>query len=599
CILLCAGLSSYSLWQRHQAEGMNKAVGLVAEIETVEALGASQGLALPEALARMKAAGLNGIVLSERTVSELIAEGQLEVLEGRVIKGSPAAMERALKGLLIRFPGRPPANTSASPQMAAAVMEVPISLVRGTSIGLNPEQARAVRESGMFIVGRMSNPTGVSSTTVQATLEWARQLGAIVFLPQGEQVLGRRDAINHMADTLRALGMVYASPEFVKIGGDANVVQRIPDLTVRLHSAQTQELDKLPLSEAIDRYVRAARERNQRVLLLRPVSFAAEQPLESFGSFVGKVKARLETEGMEIKAPHGFAQPDAPRWVFLVLALAAVPVIVWTAFALTNDRRWAVAAALVSLLLAGACFGDLGRPYMALLAATMFPIAAFVMLDRRDGRNWAVEFILVALVCLVGGMVLAGLLNGLPYFIRAEQFPGVKLAHFGPIGVIGLYFFWRLSQARESLKSPILWSQAVIGLIILVAFVLMATRTGNDNPAAVSGVELKFRSLMDNLLFVRPRTKEFLIGHPLLILGIGMLIRYRQQRRPWSEMGGWIALLLMAGSIGVTSIVNTMAHLHTSLPISFARIGVGLVLGGILGAVLLTATRRFEAREGV
>jgi hypothetical protein len=597
-ILLTALFSSYSLWHRHKVEGLNRAVGLVAEMETIEALGAAQGLSLPEALQKVKASGVNGVVLSERTISELIAEGQLEIVNGNILRGNPAAMKRALQGLLIRFPDRAPTSTSASPEMAAALLEVPANLVRGTSIGLNPEQAREARNAGLFIVGRMSNPTGASSKSVQATLEWARQLGAVVFLPQGDQVLGRRDALDHMTDTLRALGMLYASPEFVKIGGDANVVKRAPDMTVRLHSAQTQELDRLPFSEAVDRYVRAARERNQRLLLLRPVSFAADQPLDAFGDFANRIQNRLERAGLEVKPVHGFGETDAQQWLFVAIALACVPVVVWTTFALTNDRRWTILLATISLLGAGASFEHLGRPYVALLAAFTFPVAAFVLLDRRGGRSWLLEFLLVTLVSTVGGLALAGLLNGLPYFIRAEQFPGVKLAHFGPIAIIGLYFFWRLTQARDSLKSPILWSQAAIGMLLLVAFMLMITRTGNDNPAAVAGLELKFRSLMDNLLFVRPRTKEFLIGHPLLILGIAMLIRHKQMVRPWAGMGGWIALILMAGSIGQTSIINTMAHLHTSLPISLARIGVGLLLGGILGAVLWAATKRFEAREG-
>ena len=65
-----------------------------------------------------------------------------------------------------------------------------------------------------------------------------------------------------------------------------------------------------------------------------------------------------------------------------------------------------------------------------------------------------------------------------------------------------------------------IWSQAGLAILILALFAFMISRTGNDNPAGVSSVELAFRSLLEKILIVRPRTKEFLIGHPAMIVAI-------------------------------------------------------------------------------
>jgi len=82
--------------------------------------------------------------------------------------------------------------------------------------------------------------------------------------------------------------------------------------------------------------------------------------------------------------------------------------------------------------------------------------------------------------------------------------------------------------------------------------------------------------LLDNLLGVRPRTKEFLLGHPLLLLLF--YLGFRDNR---------FQPLLLAGVIGQVSLVNTYAHIHTPLLVSLLRSFNGLWLGIIGGLVLI------------
>jgi hypothetical protein len=315
-----------------------------------------------------------------------------------------------------------------------------------------------------------------------------------------------------------------------------------------------------------------------------------------------RITTETVKEGGIIGTPHPFSEPEAPSWIFPLIGLSLVPIVFWTAASFFNKKWVPVVAGVIALAVGILCVKPMGRSLDALMAAITLPTAAFLILDRRNIKWIAWEYIVITLISLTGGLAIAGLLNSLPYYIHAKQFMGVKFAHFFPIVLIGAYFFHQFGLVRKSLKSPLEWGKALLALVVLGALAFMIARTGNDNPAAVSDTEIKIRNLLDAILFVRPRTKEFLIGHPFLIIGIGMLISLRKGEPNFQNWKGWITLFLMLGAIGETSIVNTMCHIHTPLTISLARIGVGFIAGGILGGaawvVLKRVSGRFRTAEG-
>ena len=50
------------------------------------------------------------------------------------------------------------------------------------------------------------------------------------------------------------------------------------------------------------------------------------------------------------------------------------------------------------------------------------------------------------------------------------------------------------------------------------------------------------------------------------------------------------------GSIGATSVINTMCHLHTPLEVGLTRIAIGVVVGGILAAPFAVWARGLAAK---
>lgn len=584
-ILLAAILALVSISLRYSVEARNKAATMALEIETVESLALGQGKPIDAALVQLKAQGLGALVLTEETVGDLANAHRVDFKPGPIMTGSPATLDTVMRAIQRRFPASNAKLTADGIDLSAPGAPTIFNL-RMMSVGLDEQEVATARRGGLRIIGRFGNPMGSTDHYVESTLEEAHRQGADIFLPVGDQVLGRRDSTPKLIETLHRLKMYYASPEFAKLGGDENVVQDAPELVIRLHSAQAAELDKLPPAEAVDRYARAARERNQRILLLRPANFSSAAPVKDMDIFMKAINREVERQGGAIGPAKPFEDSSVPTPLFSLIGLALAPAIWFSVAYFVRSKPCRLAGAILVGMLGVACFSLHARPVMAFLAAVAFPIVAFQVLEARKGRSWLIEYLLVSGISFVGGLGVAGLMNGLPYFVRAEQFEGVKVAVFLPILVVAYMLYSRLSNLRSSMGTPISWASMVLTLVLLGVMAFMISRTGNDNPAGVSGIELKLRSFLDMLLFVRPRTKEFLVGHPLLIVGIAMLIRQRAGQWIPKGFAGWTVLALTLGAVGQTDIVNTMCHFHTPVMLSFERILVGLAAGGILGAVL-------------
>lgn len=583
----------YSLSLRYRAESLNRAVGIVAEFDTVRELAASGGIQVEDALELLKAKGLGGVVLAEETVGDLLSQRRIELARGAILcQGEDQA--RIVRGLAVRFPSL---VLSRQDTMLEGAYD-PV-LVRAVSVGIDPAAATAARSTGLFVVARYSNPEGAKASVVEATIADAKKAGVGFFLPQGEQVLGRRGGLKTLTESLAENQIFYASPEFTKIGGDANVVEAAPELVIRLHAAQANEIDKLSVPGVVERYVKAASERNQRILFVRPASAVSESPIDDLGNLIAAIAKQVRREGYELGTPHAFSDAGMPDWLPVLIGLSIVPAAFWMFGQMGLERRWAIGLAAGVLLLALLGYKPVGRQPLALVAAMGYPVAGYLLVSTLKPKWIISSYTLITMVSLLGGLCVAGILNGLPFLVKADVFSGVKIAHYVPILVIAILAWMALSDWRAALRSPLLITQLLVGLVVLAGLGFMATRLGNDSPAGVSGAELAFRSLMEQVFPVRPRTKEFLFGHPVMFVALGALSRYWQGKQPWASRGGWIALLLAIGSIGITSVVNTMCHLHTPLSVGLFRILVGWVVGGIIGSILWGVIGFREARKSI
>lgn len=578
CLLMVLA-SGWGMAGRYRVEEANHAVGLVAELDVVRDLGASEGVSLSQSLAKLQAKGLNVVALGERTVRDYVIEGRLYVRPGEGdtswVEGDPE-LRRQLQRILF------PAISADWVREGATRIPMPIGTLLSRPIGIDPQDSATVRSAGMEILVRHGNPAGLTRDQLMATLGTSAEQGGKYFLPAGEQVIGFDTLLPELPGILRSLNLHYAAPEFAKIFGDAPMVGKDPQNVIRLHAAQAAEMPRLRVAGAVERYAKAYRERNIRLLLLRPATLSGVSPLTSFADYIGAVRRGVEREGGSVKAPRPFGALEPAKLGPIPLVASAIAVgIALMVFSLPFARA-PLAAGVVGLgLLAMAATGR--AELVTLVAAVLTPILAYVWLIDAPERSGVMQYLGVSLISVVGGLAVAGTLTSTGYLVQADQFSGIKVAVFFPIVVVAAILVFRVHDWRQLAATPTTWGTLMGGAVLAMALVFMLSRTGNDNPAGVSGTELAFRDLLERLLFVRPRTKEFMIGHPALVVGL-LLWGYARTSRPGLMPA---ALLLLAiSAVGQTSVVNTLCHLHSPLDLHFSRILTGHVVGLLIGLPL-------------
>lgn len=564
---------------RFRVESRNKAVGLCVEMSVIHDTAASTGKSASEVLTNAKDHGLTGVVMLEATIGDKIRQGQAFLLRG-VLSMAPEDRETYWQSILRRFPERP--GMGLIPDGGIAIGDLDADAIQNVALGIEPEDAAMAAGAGLIIVARHENKPGATPAYVKSVLASSRALGAEYFLPSGDQALGQRTALEATAEALEDTGLLYAAPEFAKITGDAFLAKKRVDNMVRLHSIQAAEADRSSPAEIVERFVKAARERNIRLLLLRPNSMASEDAMTALNESLAAIRSGLAASGMNLGKPHTFDQPPKAIIGRVLVGLAVLLAALWCVASLRGGSlALAIAGGIGALALAGTIVDAL-TPLSALICAVVFPVVGYLLILRATALAPLLKYALCSGVCVVGGLGVASLISTRSYMMHVDQFAGVKLAHFGPILIVAGILLWSSGKVKDVLNSPVRWGMAIVSFLLLGALGFMLLRTGNDNPAAVSGLEMRMRSILDAILFVRPRTKEFLLGHPAFVVGLFMFAASKIK----PSLLGWALFLMAVGAIGQTSIVNTLCHAHTPLDLSLARIVTGWVSGGLIGLAI-------------
>ncbi|TFE28993.1 DUF5693 family protein [Cohnella luojiensis] len=488
----------------------------------------------------------------------------------------------------------------------------------------NPIAMGMLKDAGFQIVPRLSDRFDpFDAQEVDKWLQSFKELGVTRVLFDGEAVTGygkgiKFGGVQRFASELKKHGIGVAIFENLKVPqkGMARLANLLKYNAIRAHSVGEAEMTVIKKPVLEDRLVLAVKDRNIRLLYLNAAAVKdsakgqISHPLENIvdvlkgdeeSESVGAVQ-QLKEFGFELGVPKAFEVHKAPQEMILrgIAALGAIALVALT-FGLF----------IPSLLLPVIVIGGIGGAglyvlsstlmvqALALFAAIAAPTASVVLLIKRirvlresaedqpisGYRRLGGAILLLVrttILSLAGVPFIVALLNHISYSLVLQQFRGVSLLHLVPIGLVALYVFLYgagnsvLGNARRILSMPltVLW---IVGIGILgAAGMYYLTRTGNAGQ--VSGLELQFRSILENTFGVRPRTKEFLLGHPLFFVGIFLALRYR-----------WAMVFLIAGTIAQLSMVDTFAHIHTPLLLSLIRIFLGLGIGVIIGLVIIAA----------
>lgn len=620
--LLVVGLaaSSFVLGQRARVESRNRAVELVIDYSEVEQMAAATGRDTLGVLRAFKRAGATSVAVTEKTVRDALQDRSIMPLGGRryvlmpeVARDVETHLRRVLPlargSLQFTYPeGAAYAWLEIPEQMPAAYLET-------LPLGLPREAVRTAREAGLDVVARLVNYPGATHAAIDAIAANARSRGARKVIFSGDQVLGFKGAVDGTAGALRKHGLYFGLVEFAKQRGETELSQEIPAQVIPVHSIGQNEMPALSETAIEERFQRAVRERGVRLCYVRMYATDSDELVEANAAYVRGVASAIRSAGCALKSSHPLDELHVPAYVRVAVGVGAAAGLVLLVFTLVELSTaativWVTAAALACGGLAA--WADPGRKAVALLAAVVFPMLAVLKATGgfpevptptiRPLLQVVRRLIVAVLTTGAGGLLVVGLLSSRETMLRIDQFAGVKAAHLLPILVLAALFAgaaaWRpdtwTAQTRlfrerlgEIGRNPVLWWQAAGTIVLLGALAMLVMRSGNEY-ADVSGLELRFRALLDRVFFVRPRTKEFLVGYPALLLAIAFAARGRRR---------WAAPLAVVGAIGLVSAVNTFCHLHTPVVVSAIRLANGAILGTLTGAVIYRIVRRLPGLE--
>ncbi|GAC1407694.1 MAG: hypothetical protein NVSMB64_14850 [Candidatus Velthaea sp.] len=494
---------------------------------------------------------------------------------------------------------------------------------QSVGLGVPAERMDMDKRLGMVLAPRLENDERFGPERIDKLVESAiagHRVRTLIFFGLRNQVLGYPANIDAAAETFKRTKLNFGAIETYDVklvqAGTDELARKIPGQIVRVQAISKTEQDKLKPQEIIARYLLGVRERNIRVVYLRPYTheWDAGTGLLSIEKTNVEIVKRL-AEGIRKDGYRlGGASPIYPfvvqPWLILAASLAVPAMLLLLLDALgIRGYKWLIALVGLDLLLVVAGYAvhhDMAvRKLLALGAGVLFPVAAIATIapdfrgeDRVRALGAALTgglrvLAMATLVALAGALVIVGLLSTPLTMTEIDRFTGVKLVLLlPPLVALALYVLTPLWDARlndpvRAAAAPVRFYQLALGIAIIGGAYVLQARSGNQSDIAPSSFELALRSHLTSILSVRPRFKEFLIGFPAMMLLPALLPADRKRI-------GW--LIVLALGIGLGDAVDTFSHLHTPLGISVLRLINGAVLGAVAGAVAIVVYRRLRVR---
>ena len=500
------------------------------------------------------------------------------------------------------------------------------------SLGLMPEKVELIQSAGMEVVPRTlcynrHNDTQYAEAVVRGYEQYGITPDYII--AGGEAVIGFDDgaafATEYLRDNGVTIGLIENNTQRENImqSGVAEAADATDLNTVRVFTMWNFLQYRYGYygyegaEEITNALYRAVVERNIRVLYFKPVKQTDDHHVyitdpEVYRGIFESLDSRLAAHGITRGRASVMENYQVPSLALLALGLGAgVGGALLPDTFLPMKRKWTlVLAALAAVCVTGAwlVLPNTYRLLASFASAVVFACLAaafFLMAAKRTGQKLDAKTGLLTilpraigilagavLISLAGAMMTAAPLSSTHFMLEMGIFRGVKLAQLLPLAFFCLLFvsYYGLFEKERkenhlhpgdivtALKWGIpVWALFLLAVVGLAGYYYLA-RTGHETSVSVSDVEMIFRNDLEYLLLARPRTKEFLVAFPAIMLAVYCAVR----RLPF-----WTALFGLAGTIGLTSVCNTFMHIRTPLYLGFVRTAYSLLLGIAVGAVMI------------
>ena len=632
--LACGAWVNFGI--RAPVESNDKTVGLLVDYDELQRIAvANPGVELPDLLRDAQSAGATGIIIRERLLGEWEAAGEVLVFTGGQLRfhlenTNAASADQPISDVDINpsvtyILTKDPLIFDQIYSLLEAKMRYPSTFdipgykvisaqlhsIERSSIGLGfplPGLEEAA-QAGFDIVVRLRNWEPLTEEGLSATMEWLKKIPNLSAVGFNDQTVpgggDDPDIQDLLADALETLGIPLVSFEFYDQTGLPGLASRLDNHLLRTHAIAENELRRYTdFDSAMNRYSLAATERNMRYIFLRFHGLANPQSAMAPAlELIADVRAGLESDGLIIGSPNTIPNYKIPRPLVFVLGCGVLSAGAWLVALAAKPfakKKWHLPYGILVLIGFGAWAAlmyiapTLSRKLMALAGAIVFPCLSVTiilmhkpvnLLDVSRGKrmlNAAFQLCVTSAMTFAGSIIMSALLAESTFMLKIDSFFGVKVSHLIPLVLVPGILWLREENwfpiMSGTVKSNVKIWQLGVGGVLLVAMAIYILRTGNESPELISELEVRIRQVLDDILGVRPRTKEFLIGHPIMM--VLMFYGYKLEMFP----------LAMVGLIGQVSIISTYAHLHTPLAISLLRTFNGLWIGIIFGILAILAT---------
>lgn len=346
-------------------------------------------------------------------------------------------------------------------------------------------------------------------------------------------------------------------------------------------------------------------DRNARFITIKQLDdegFTAEENAERTQKCVRLYCDKMDSHGFVCEGEVNYNDYSTNR-TLISAAAAAVGVLM---FALAVDLlwkkeiRWLLKAALGG---AAAVFAAtfvlpesivLLYPTVFALMAPSFCIAVFAVYIEKLRTKLSFPALLLSSVALGLGLLLTcggimtALLSGPDYYLNELTFRGVKLTLVVPMVfvvllILAVNYKKRTLAEYKSLAldavHQIRWYHLLLVAVVAVVAVIYVVRSGNVN--TIPFVEVYLRNWITEHFAARPRTKEFAVGWPCLVL----YVYYAKADK--AKILQYVFAL--GASILFASVVNTFCHVFTLAETMFMRVVNGALFGAVVSIAALAA----------
>jgi hypothetical protein len=534
-ILVAIGLCNALFWTlyRWNYENSLNHAQITLDFEDTRSMADAYGISQTQLLGDLKSRGATSLALYNQTLGTLrdnarVAISPRESAEklypGLAWNTVPASyrflitssdaklMDQILPRLLEQSPASAkPLREKLGNGNSAILVGNSKQLFNDAQLGFDPQQLAIAKEQGFVVTARVSNPLNLTPKRLETLFDDIEKTGAKVVMFGEDEVIGYDTLLTPAAREMRKRGLIFTNIEFAKQRGARDFAMNTEGLLVRLHTITADESARAEPEVLVDRFVRAVKERNMRVIYVRlmrqqkgepvlpepgeklPPLELVKTPYDQNLTYLEQISTELKRQalpiawlrpGFEMGPAQSFGEYPIENLTasvgargakiarFLMLFLSGIGVVGGTLLLLNLffdlsaavSKKW-MAAGIV--LVAGLSLSaGIGAKVMALQAGWIFPVIAIlwgglplvwdgikVIEGKQSSPTQVALFglkilIKTTLLTLIGGLIIVALLNNWRYMSKADEFLGEKATQLLPLLIVPFAFLGELFPHR-------------------------------------------------------------------------------------------------------------------------------------------------------